>query len=286
MTVIQGETEGVVLAAVGLSKTYAPRHRGRAAQAVQAAVDVNLAVSHGRTIGLIGESGSGKTTVTRMLLGLEQPTGGEVRFRGVGLTTLDGAGRKEYHRSVAAVFQSPYSSLDPRMKVWQVVTEQLTIEHRPKAERRDRSVELLALVGFSADIGDRYPHQLSGGQRQRVAIARALAAEPDVIVLDEPLSALDVSVQASIVNLLLDLQERLGIAYLFVGHDLAVARQLCDDVLVMRRGHVVEQGPCATVMDAPGEPYTAELLRASQLDEHDLDDPSDPSPQPTMKGIS
>ncbi|MDH5291435.1 MAG: ATP-binding cassette domain-containing protein, partial [Acidimicrobiia bacterium] len=169
-------------------------------------------------------------------------------------------------RSVAAVFQNPYSSLDPRMRIWDAVTEQQAIERSAKkAARRDRAAALLDLVGLGAATVDRYPHQLSGGQRQRVAIARALALDPEVIVLDEPLSALDVSVSAQIVNLLLDLQERLGVTYVFVGHDLRLVRHLCHDVAVLYRGRVVEQGPALTLLDHAGHPYTDALVTASSL---------------------
>ena len=167
---------------------------------------------------------------------------------------------------MAAVFQNPYSSLDPRLRIWQAITEQQAIERAgSKKERRNRADELLELVGLGARMAERYPHQLSGGQRQRVAIARAIAQDPEVVILDEPLSALDVSVSAQIVNLLLELQERLGVTYLFVGHDLRLVRHLCHDVVVMYRGKVVESGPAVDVLGAAAHPYTAALVGASAL---------------------
>jgi len=252
----------VVLETRSVSKTYHAPDGGL----VRALVDVDISVVRGRTLGLIGESGSGKTTLTRQLLALEQPTAGGVIFEGRPLAEMGAEEMRRYRRAVAAVFQNPYSSLDPRMRIWDAVTEQQAIERSAgKAARKERAAELLDLVGLGATTVDRYPHQLSGGQRQRVAIARALALDPEVIVLDEPLSALDVSVSAQIVNLLLDLQERLGVTYVFVGHDLRLVRHLCHDVAVLYRGRVVEQGPALTLLDTAGHPYTDALVTASSL---------------------
>ena len=223
-----------------ITKTYHAPGGGT----VNALNDVDVLVRRGRTLGVVGESGSGKTTLTRQLLMLETPTSGDVIFEGRPLSGLSGEDLRKYRHAVAAVFQNPYSSLDPRLRIWQAITEQQALERAgSKKERRKRADELLELVGLGARMAERYPHQLSGGQRQRVAIARAIAQDPEVVILDEPLSALDVSVSAQIVNLLLELQERLGVTYLFVGHDLRLVRHLCHDVVVMYRGKVVESGP-------------------------------------------
>jgi oligopeptide/dipeptide ABC transporter ATP-binding protein len=259
-----GEPSGeVVLETSQICKTYAAPGGG----IVRALVDVDVKVVRGRTLGLVGESGSGKTTLTRMLLALEQPSSGAVVFEGDPLTGFGRPEMQQYRHSVAAVFQNPYSSLDPRMRIWDAITEQQAIEKSAsKEDRRKRAEELLELVGLGAAMAERYPHQLSGGQRQRVAIARAMATNPEVIVLDEPLSALDVSVSAQIVNLLLDLQERMGVTFVFVGHDLRLVRHLCHDVAVMYRGRVVEQGAAMTLLDAPAHPYTKALVTASNLE--------------------
>jgi oligopeptide/dipeptide ABC transporter ATP-binding protein len=265
-------TGEVVLEARAVSKTY----HAPAGGLVHALVDIDISVQRGRTLGLVGESGSGKTTLTRMLLALERPSSGAVVFEGDGLAGLDATEMRRYHHAVAAVFQNPYSSLDPRMRIWDAVTEQQAIERSAtKAARRTRAAELLELVGLGAAAADRYPHQLSGGQRQRVAIARAIALDPEVIILDEPLSALDVSVSAQIVNLLLDLQERLGVTYVFVGHDLRLVKHLCHDVAVMYRGRIVEQGPAAALLNAPAHPYTDALVTASALRSLALTDDAD-----------
>lgn len=251
-----------VLEARDITKIYPAPGGGT----VHALAEVSLQVVRGRTLGLVGESGSGKTTMTRMLLALESPTSGDVVFEGAPLAGMGPEAMRRYRRSVAAVFQNPYSSLDPRMRIWDAVTEQHAIEKTAdKRQRRARAEELLEHVGLGAATATRYPHQLSGGQRQRVAIARAMASDPEVIILDEPLSALDVSVSAQIANLLLDLQERLGVTYVFVGHDLRLVRHLCHDVAVMYRGRIVEQGPAVSILDRPSHPYTAALVTASAL---------------------
>jgi oligopeptide/dipeptide ABC transporter ATP-binding protein len=255
-------TDEVVLQARSVTKTYHAPGGGM----VHALSDVDVEVRRGRTLGLVGESGSGKTTLTRLLLGLEPPTAGDVVFEGKSIAGLDPPQLRDYRHAVAAVFQNPYSSLDPRMRIWQAITEQQAIERvGSKQARRDRASELLDLVGLNAQAAMRYPHQLSGGQRQRVAIARAISQNPEVIVLDEPLSALDVSVSAQIVNLLLDLQERLGVTYVFVGHDLRLVRHLCHDVAVLYRGKIVEAGQATMLLDRAAHPYTSALVTASSL---------------------
>lgn len=257
----QAPASDVVLRASNVTKTYSTPQG-----AVHALIDVDLDVVKGRTLGLVGESGSGKTTLTRMLLDLERPSSGDVLFEGRSLHGFGTAETRRYRRLVAAVFQNPYSSLNPRMRIWDAITEQLAIEKSAsKKARHARAEELLETVGLGAARADRYPHQLSGGQRQRVAIARALAQNPEVIILDEPLSALDVSVSAQIVNLLLELQVELGVTYVFVGHDLRLVRHLCHDLAVMYHGRLVEQGDAQDVLARPAHPYTAELVAASEL---------------------
>ncbi len=261
-----------VLEARRLNKTY----HAPGGDLVHAVVDVDIVVRRGRTLGVVGESGSGKTTLTRQLLKLETPTSGDVVFEGRPLAELTGDELRQYRHAVAAVFQNPYSSLNPRLRIWQAITEQQAIERAgTKKQRRARAEELLELVGLGGRMADRYPHQLSGGQRQRVAVARAIAQDPEVVILDEPLSALDVSVSAQIVNLLLDLQERLGVTYLFVGHDLRLVRHLCHDVVVMYRGKVVEAGPALDVLGAAAHPYTAALVGASALTSLEITDDGD-----------
>jgi oligopeptide/dipeptide ABC transporter ATP-binding protein len=257
-------TTDIILEARHLTKRY-PK-RGSAGAEETALDDVNLVVRAGEALGIVGESGSGKTTLSRLLLGIERPTDGVVFFRGTPLSELEDDGRKRFRRSVAAVFQNPYSSLDPRMPIWQLITEQLVVEQRGgKNERRDRAAELLARVGLDSGLAERYPRQLSGGQRQRVAIARALVSNPDVVILDEAISALDVSVRAQIVNLLLDLQDRLNLTYAFIAHDLAIVRHLCHRTVVMYRGKIVEEGPSTAIFEQPAHPYTAALIEASYI---------------------
>ncbi len=271
-------TDEVVLEAQSVTKTYHAPGGGM----VHALSDVDIEVQRGRTLGLVGESGSGKTTLTRLLLGLEPPTAGDVLFEGKSIAGLAPTGLRGYRHAVAAVFQNPYSSLDPRMRIWQAITEQQAIEKvGSKQERRSRASELLDLVGLNSQAAVRYPHQLSGGQRQRVAIARAISQNPEVIILDEPLSALDVSVSAQIVNLLLDLQERLGVTYVFVGHDLRLVRHLCHDVAVMYRGKIVESGPATMLLDQAAHPYTAALVTASSLAVLEATDDADTQATPS-----
>ena len=227
--------------------------------------DVSFQVLRGRSLGIVGESGSGKTTVAKMIVGLERPTLGEVSACGRDRSRPARAARERRRRGreVQIVFQDPYSSLDPRQPVDSVLDEVLQLHHEMSATaRRDRVAELVDLVGLDERQGRALPRALSGGQRQRVAIARALAAEPEMIILDESVAALDVSIQAQILNLLADVRDRLGVSYLLISHDLAVVRQLTDDVVVMRRGKIVEAGETDRVLDDPQHPYT-QRLRAS-----------------------
>ncbi|MFD6447544.1 ABC transporter ATP-binding protein [Promicromonospora sp. NPDC060204] len=235
----------------------------RSTAAVKAVDGVSLTLDRGRTLGLVGESGSGKSTLARVLVGVETPTSGQVLVDGEDVTGRSRAGRKQLRRDVQMVFQDPYTSLNPRMSVSEIVGEPFAIHGiDPAGGRRAAVGELLELVGLDPDHANRYPHQFSGGQRQRVGIARALALRPKILVCDEPVSALDVSVQGQVINLLEDLQEELGLSYLFVAHDLGVVRHIAHDVAVMYLGRIVEQGPEAEVYDAAQHPYTQALLSA------------------------
>ena len=228
---------------------------------VDAVAGVSFDIAAAETLGLVGESGSGKSTTGYCILQLMRPTSGSVVFDGRELTTLDGGELRHVRRELQIVFQDPYSSLDPRMTVGHIVGEPLTV-HRvgSRRDRRARVRELLDVVGFDPSFVNRYPHEFSGGQRQRIGIARALALSPRLIVCDEPVSALDVSIQAQIINLLKDLQREFGLAYLFIAHDLAVVRSVSDRIAVMHRGVIVESGPAETVYTSPKEEYTRALL--------------------------
>ena len=246
----------------GLSKHYATR-RGwlRPSHTVRAVEDVSFSIAAGETFALVGESGSGKSTTGRCVLRLTEPTGGAVRFDGDDVLAFSPKRLRAARRDMQMVFQDPYTSLNPRMRAGAIVAEPLEI-HRvgSAASRRDRVAELLALVGLDAAQMSRYPHEFSGGQRQRIGLARALALEPRFIVADEPVSALDVSIQAQIINLLMDLQARLGLTYLFIAHDLRLVRHMATRVGVMHQGQIVEIGTTADVFERPQHPYTRQLL--------------------------
>ena len=255
-----------VLEADGVSKHFATR-RGifGASRGVVRAVDyISFSVDEGQTLGVVGESGCGKTTTAKLVLGLEDPSGGSIRFQGKDLVGLDTAGRRHYRKSVQAVFQDPYASLNPRMRVRDIISEPLvTNESLPAATVRDRVREMLDLVGLPARSADLFPHEFSGGQRQRIAIARALSLSPRLIVLDEPVSALDVSIRAQILNLLTDLQDRLGVSYLFIAHDLAAVAHMSHTIIVMYLGKIVESGEARALARSPKHPYTAALFSAA-----------------------
>lgn len=232
---------------------------------VRAVDGVSFSLKPGRTMGLVGESGCGKTTTILEIMEMTAPQSGSIRINGKDVATLTKRERQMLRRDVQIVFQDPMGAIDPRLPIGEVITEPLWALGASKAERDARALELLELVGLDDTMADRYPHEFSGGQRQRIGIARALATNPSVIVLDEPVSALDVSIQAGVINLLEDLKVRLGLSYLFVAHDLAVVRQIADDVAVMYLGSVVEQGPIADVFDNPQHPYTKALISAAPI---------------------
>jgi oligopeptide transport system ATP-binding protein len=268
-TATMGDTgrNGEPLLVVENLKKYFPIKKGvlidRTVDYVKAVDDVSFEIYPGKTLGLVGESGSGKSTTGYCVLELLKPTAGSVRFLGEELTTMKKEDLRRMRREMQIVFQDPYASLNPRMTVGNIVGEPLLVHKVGNRARRRKTVEeLLEVVGFNPDFVNRYPHEFSGGQRQRIGIARALALNPRLIVCDEPVSALDVSIQAQILNLLKDLQSEFGLTYLFVAHDLAVVRTMSDDIAVMNKGKIVEAGPAERVYTQPQDEYTKALLAA------------------------
>jgi peptide/nickel transport system ATP-binding protein len=253
----------VALEAVGLAKTYGQAGLFRKGRIVRAAENVALLVRRGETLGIVGESGSGKTTVARCIARLVDPSAGAIRFGTIDIATLRESQLRPHRRRVQIVFQDPYRSLNPRRTVGASIVEGPINFGLGPHEALERARSLMSLVGLSPDVLDRYPHQFSGGQRQRIAIARALAMEPEVLIADEAVSALDVSVQAQVLELLDDIKRRFDLAMLFITHDLRVAAKICDRIMVMERGIVVEEGATADVFAAPRHAYTRDLLSAA-----------------------
>jgi oligopeptide transport system ATP-binding protein len=270
-------TDEVVLDVRDLVK-YFPLTQGvvirRQVGAVQAVDGVSFELHRGETLGLVGESGCGKSTVAKLLMGLEKPTGGQAIYNGQDIFTLDASGKRKLRRQIQLVMQDPYSSLNPRMTVADIVGEPFEIhpEVAPKGDRERKVKDLLDVVGLNPEHINRYPHQFSGGQRQRIGIARALALRPEIIICDEPVSALDVSIQAQVMNLLEQLQDEFGLSYLFIAHDLSVVRHLSDRVAVMYLGRIAEIGTDVAIYEHPTHPYTQALLSAV------------PVPDPTVRG--
>lgn len=263
---------------VSVSDLHRTFHTGRGmyarGQEIRAVDGVSLEVEEGSTFGLVGESGSGKTTVARIICGLESIDSGTVRVGRFDVARLRRAERRPFCRMTQMVFQDPLASLNPHWKIGALVSEGMKVHNLcDRHGVRGRVVDLLERCGLPADVLDRYPHEFSGGQRQRISIARALAVEPELMVLDEPTSALDVSIQAQILTLLQELQQKLGLTYLFIGHNLAVVEALCDHIAVMHRGRVVESGPTHQVIHSPADPYSQQLIEAT------------PIPDPTRRHI-
>ncbi|WP_454169379.1 ABC transporter ATP-binding protein [Microbacterium paulum] len=265
----RAETDDAPVLEVSDLKRHFPLMRGsvfpRRVGTVRAVDGVSFTLRPGRTLGLVGESGCGKTTTILEVMEMTAPQSGSIRIEGIDVSDASKKDVKKLRRDVQIVFQDPMGAIDPRLPIGEVITEPLQVQGVPKAQRDARVTELLDLVGLDPAMADRYPHEFSGGQRQRIGIARALSTNPAVLILDEPVSALDVSIQAGVINLLEDLGERLGLSYLFVAHDLAVVRQIADDVAVMYLGVIVEQGPVAEVFNNPRHPYTKALISAAPI---------------------
>jgi oligopeptide/dipeptide ABC transporter ATP-binding protein len=261
----RSKNEQMILSVQNLKK-YFPIRRGffqKVAGWVQAVDDVSFEIEQGKTLGLVGESGCGKTTVARLILKLLEPDHGKIIFRGTDIGKLTEKDMKPFRKELQIVFQDPFGSLNPRMTTGSTIEEGLRILGIKKNQKRKERLEtLLKMVGMSPDSADRYPHEFSGGQRQRICIARALSVDPSLVVCDEPISALDVSIQAQIINLLKDLQDRLGLSYLFISHDLNVVSYLCSTISVMYKGQIMESAPAEELFENPCHPYTLSLLSA------------------------
>jgi peptide/nickel transport system ATP-binding protein len=256
-------SDDIILAVEGLDKTYRSGGLlGRGRRVTHALDQVSMVLPRGAVLGVVGESGSGKSTLAKCLLRLEKADGGSIRLGGTDLLALEGADLRQMRRRIQIVFQDPFASLNPRRTAGDLVAQGPMVYGMPRAEAMARAAELFSLVGLDASAMTRFPHEFSGGQRQRIGLARALALEPDVLVADEPVSALDVSVQAQVLALLADLRQRLGLSILFITHDLRVAAQICDLIAVMKGGSVVEAGPTGRVFNDPQHPYTRALLAA------------------------
>ena len=250
-----------LLSLEGICKVFG----GGRTRVVRAVDHVSLTLQPGKTLGLVGETGSGKSTLGRLAMRLIQPTSGRILFEGQDIASLSDSRMRSVRSRMQMVFQDPYGSLDPRMNIESLIAEPLIVHGVPRADRRDRVFDAMQRVGLDPAVAHRYPHEFSGGQRQRIGIARAIVLDPAMIVLDEPVSALDVSIQAQILNLLAEIQERSGVAYLFIAHDLAVVRHISDRVAVMYLGRIVELGDRDAIYAHPRHPYTASLLSAVPL---------------------
>jgi len=272
--ILQSETDSLI--EVKNLKTYFPITSGllkRKVNDVKAVDGLSFKINRGETLGLVGESGCGKTVAARTLLKIYEPTDGEIWFQGKNLANIKGRELSRIRRHMQVIFQNPYSSLDPRMPVGKIIAEPMEV-HRlygSSKKRKERMEEYLTLVGLSPYFAERFPFEFSGGQRQRIAIARALATQPDFIVCDDPISALDVSIQAQIVNLLQDLQEEFGLTYLFIAHDLIMLRHICDRIAIMYLGKFVEISPSRDIYDNPLHPYTQALLSAVPIPDPKLE---------------
>lgn len=254
-------TETALLKVSDLKKSYPVKHLFRKTAWVQALSGVSFELFKNRTLAVVGESGCGKSTLARCLMQIEQPTSGEIVFRDRPISQI---AQSEFRQSLQMIFQDPYGSLNPRKKAWRIIAEPLYINTKLSApECRAKAYELIERVGLRPELGNRYPHMFSGGQRQRLGIARSLVLNPDLIICDEPVSALDVSIQAQILNLLLELQRDLGLAYLFISHDLSVVSHIADEVLVIYLGKLVEQGKTVDIFQSPKHPYTQSLIAAT-----------------------
>lgn len=255
-----------VLEVKNLTVTYPVRSAilRRKIRETRAVDSVSFGIPKGQTLGLVGESGSGKSTIARAIIGLVPSAGGEVYFRGNDITNIEKSGTRTLRRSIQMIFQDPYASLNPRLTVLDIIAEGWRVHPGivPRSQWREEAGSLLEKVGLSRDVVDRYPHQFSGGQRQRVGIARALALRPELIICDEAVSALDVSVQAQVLNLLSELQDELQLTYLFIAHDLSVIRHISDQVVVLNEGVVVEEGNVEKIFEDPRDPYTQALLHS------------------------
>ena len=269
--------EKPILVQVRALKKYFPIYEGvilqRHVNDVKAVDGVSFDVYRGETLGLVGETGCGKTTVGRTLLRLYEPTEGQILFDGVDLATLQESSLRHIRRRMQMIFQDPYASLNPRMTVGSIISAPLDVHSSARGkEKRDRVQELLKIVGLNPDFVNRYPHEFSGGQRQRIGIARALALSPDLVICDEPISSLDVSIQAQVVNLLEELQDRLGLTYIFIAHDLSMVRHISDRMAVMYLGKIVELAETEALFTQPRHPYTEALLSAIPLPDPTLRD--------------